>query len=239
MPSVQDQSGRDGLASIVDLAALETIAAGLLRVGWAVVDGAVPASIVALLRSDLIRLDDDAFAQAGVGRGGDWHRSDDVRRDRVHWLDPESTASQWYFEWIDSLRLGLNRSLLLGLFDYECHLAWYSAGAFYVAHVDAFRGDDNRKVSTVLYLNDDWQPTDGGELVLYEPIEAEADFDTDSPRTVTRIVEPTGGTLVCFLSEEMPHEVLESYSDRFSIAGWYQVNGNRRVPDPPVFPLSA
>jgi len=44
---------------------------------------------------------------------------------------------------------------------------------------------------------------------------------------------------VCFLSEEIPHEVLDAVTDRFSIAGWYRVNGNGRQPDPPVFPLSA
>ncbi len=239
MSTVEGQPSSHDQVAVIDRDALETIAAGLLRVGWAVIDGAVSSAIVDSLRADLMKLDDEAFARAGVGRGDDWQRTDEIRRDRVHWLDPESEASQWYFEWIESLRFGLNRNLLLGLFDYECHLAWYSPGAFYVAHVDAFRGDDNRKVSTVLYLNDDWQPTDGGELVLYEPVAADAEFEVSAHRTVTRIVKPIGGTLVCFLSEEIPHEVLDAVNDRFSIAGWYRVNGNGRQPDPPVFPLIA
>jgi SM-20-related protein len=29
-----------------------------------------------------------------------------------------------------------------------------------------------------------------------------------------------------FLSDTFPHEVLTSRSDRYSIAGWYRVNGN-------------
>lgn len=219
----------------VDPAALETLAAGLLRVGWAVLDGAVPGAVVDSLRAELMALDDQAFARAGVGRGDDWQRVDDVRRDRVHWLDPDDAASQWYFGWIESLRLGLNRSLLLGLFDYECHLAWYPPGGFYAAHVDAFRGEDNRKVSTVLYLNDDWQRSDGGELVLYDAISPEGEFDDEAPLKVARIVKPTGGTLVCFLSEEIPHEVLEATDDRFSIAGWFRVNSSGLRPDPPVF----
>ncbi len=216
---------------------METIAAGLLHRSWVVVDAAIPRSVVDSLRADLVLLDAEAFARAGVGRDGELRQVDEVRRDRVHWLDPESDASDWYFHWIESLRLGLNRSLILGLFDYECHMAWYSPGAFYVAHVDAFRGEDNRKVSTVLYLNDDWQPNHGGELVLYEPIEADADFDPAAHRTITHIVAPTSGTLVCFLSEEIPHEVLEAAGNRYSIAGWYRVNGNGRRLDPPVFPL--
>lgn len=239
MTSGDGQSSSDAHASIIGRSALETIAAGLLRVGWAVVDDAIPPAIIDSLRADLVKLDEQAFARAGVGRGDDWRRVDTVRRDRVHWLDPQSEASGWYFHWIESLRFGLNRSLLLGLFDYECHYAWYEPGAFYVAHVDAFRGDDNRKVSTVLYLNDGWQAADGGELVLYEPLDADTEFDANAHRTVKRIVNPTGGTLVCFLSEEIPHEVLDAVNDRFSIAGWYRVNNNGRSPDPPVFPLTA
>lgn len=218
-----------------DPGVLETITAGLLRVGWAVVDDAVPPAIVSCLRADLLRLDDAVFARAGVGRGDDWQRADEVRRDRVHWLDPDSSATQWYFDWADALRLGLNRNLLLGLFDYECHLAWYPPGAFYACHVDAFRGDHNRKVSTVLYLNEDWRPADGGELILYDPIDAESDFDPSALRSVAAIVPPSSGTLVCFLSEEVPHEVLESFGDRHSIAGWFRVRGTGVRPDPPVF----
>lgn len=45
-----------------------------------------------------------------------------------------------------------------------------------------------RKVSTVLYLNEDWQKADGGQLVLY---------NKDDPNIITEVY-PTAGTLVCF-----------------------------------------
>jgi SM-20-related protein len=35
---------------------------------------------------------------------------------------------------------------------------------------------------------------------------------------------PTYGTLVVFLSDEFPHEVLKAHRDRYSIAGWFRVN---------------
>jgi len=235
MSRVEGESTAERPASIVDRVALETIAAGLLRAGWAVVDNAVPLAIVNALRADLLLLDTEAFTRAGVGRANNWHHVDEVRRDRVHWLEPRSGASQWYFRWAESLRLGLNRSLMLGLFDYECHLAWYSPGAYYTAHIDAFRGDDNRKVSTVLYLNSNWQPADGGELVLYESTAPGAEFESTAPPTVTGTVRPIGGTLVCFLSEEITHEVLPAARDRFSIAGWYRVNSSGMRPDPTGF----
>lgn len=217
---------------VFDLAAVETIAAGLLEVGWVVLEDALDPAAVKSLRDNLFRDHTEAFACAGVGRGDDWQRADNVRTDLVQWLDPDGGASQWCLRWFDSLRSGLNRSLILGLFDYECHLAWYRPGAFYDTHVDAFRGEDNRKVSTVLYLNEQWQQGDGGELVLYEPVDAAANFDPEVRRSIARTVKPTSGTLVCFLSEEVPHEVLTARTDRYSIAGWYRVKGRRS--DPPV-----
>jgi len=39
-------------------------------------------------------------------------------------------------------------------------------------------------------------------------------------------VTPSYGTLVTFLSEEMPHEVLVSKRDRYAIAGWFRVNAS-------------
>ncbi|HDX9011350.1 TPA: 2OG-Fe(II) oxygenase, partial [Aeromonas dhakensis] len=47
-------------------------------------------------------------------------------------------------------------------------------------------------------------------------------------------VSPRGGRLVLFLSEEFPHEVLPANQERYSIAGWFRVNGsgNGRL-DPP------
>lgn len=35
-------------------------------------------------------------------------------------------------------------------------------------------------------------------------------------------VDPGGGTLVCFLSEEKEHEVLPSHAPRISFAGWFK-----------------
>lgn len=40
-------------------------------------------------------------------------------------------------------------------------------GAFYRRHLDRFRDDDRRMVSAVLYLNEDWQPQDGGQLRMF------------------------------------------------------------------------
>jgi len=110
----------------------------------------------------------------------------------------------------------MNLRLFLGLFDYECHYAYYDAGAFYKKHVDAFRGSNTRILSTVLYLNPDWTPDDGGELVMYTP-DGQSVIDTIAPRF---------DRLVVFLSEEFPHEVLPTKVYRYSLTGWFRKNNS-------------
>jgi SM-20-related protein len=69
-------------------------------------------------------------------------------------------------------------------------------------------------LSLVIYLNHDWQSGQGGELVLYHP---------QTGVEVQRVL-PEFGTLVLFLSEEFPHEVLPATRQRSSVAGWFRVN---------------
>lgn len=44
------------------------------------------------------------------------------------------------------------------------------------------------------------------------------------------VIPPEAGTLVLFLSEDVPHEVLPAYADRYSIAGWFRVNDRLGAP---------
>ncbi|MFZ3017309.1 MAG: 2OG-Fe(II) oxygenase [Gallionella sp.] len=39
-------------------------------------------------------------------------------------------------------------------------------------------------------------------------------------------MNPTFGTMIIFLSESFPHEVLVSHATRRSIAGWFRVSGS-------------
>lgn len=164
------------------------------------------------------------YAAAGIGRGGDHHRDLSIRRDQIHWLDPGQEADNLWLELMESLRVAINQHLFLGLFEYECHFAYYPPGAFYRRHYDAFKGAGSRIVTTVLYLNAEWQRDWGGELKLYGR----------SDELLCEI-PPCGGTLVMFLSEEFPHEVLPTTRDRYSLSGWFRLNGSSSlVPDPLV-----
>ncbi len=178
---------------------------------------------------DIKQTDTQAFYSAGIGREQDHQLNRFVRRDRIHWLDSSHTPALAYLQWIEQLRLCLNRELFLGLFDYECHYAHYPQGAFYKKHLDSFRGSSNRRLTSILYLNPNWQAQDGGELVMY-PSEGEAVLET---------VQPTFGKMVFFLSEEFPHEVLPAGRSRYSLTGWFRINNNNGVNlDPPVWDLS-
>ena len=163
-----------------------------------------------------VKITQPTLRPAAIGRGEDEHQNQFVRRDRIAWLDPATSALNGWFAGLECLREGLNKRLFLGLWDFECHLAHYQAGAFYKRHVDAFRGRSNRRVSLVAYLNSGWSPEQGGELVLY----TQPGLDDQGAVRVT----PLMGTLVLFLSEDIPHEVLPVTRDRFSVAGWFRVN---------------
>jgi SM-20-related protein len=155
------------------------------------------------------------WQQAGIGRADQYTTNTAVRQDKIRWLSPEIASEAAYLTVMNELRLLINYELFMGLFDYECHLALYPPGAFYRKHVDAFKGRSNRILTSVLYLNPDWQANDGGELVIY------AD-DGSSLATVL----PQAGKLVLFLSERFVHEVLPGQRDRFSITGWFRHNNS-------------
>ena len=203
------------------LPSFDSLTRGLEEYGFVVLPDGLPPDVARVLASYADRVDADDFHAAAIGRGMEQQRNRFVRRDLIHWLDEREPALAPWRAWTESLREHLNRRLFLGLFSFESHLAHYRPGDFYRTHVDAFRGEANRVISLVCYLNEDWKQGDGGELVLYSDA---------GPVTV----QPTGRTVVMFLSEEIPHEVKPAQRDRYSVTGWFRLNSSSpdRV-DPP------
>jgi len=191
------------------------IARELGEFGWSVfpefIDPATTWALAAELRDGW---EEGEFRRAMIGTGDKKMLRTDIRSDYVHWLDPDqvSPAQQSYLDELEILRQTINQTLLLGLFEFEGHLAWYPPGAFYKKHVDQFRGTEHRIVTVVLYLNDDWQAADGGALRLHLP---------DNDVSPIQDVLPTGGTLAAFITNSMYHEVLPATRDRLSITGWF------------------
>lgn len=200
------------------------IADELVNKGYAIIPDALPLDLTdALVRCERTMLD-SAYEQGGIGRQQDFQHDQRIRSDEICWIDGAMPEGQQWLGWCESLRQYLNQHLFMGLFSYESHFARFDAGAFYQRHYDAFRGQGNRVLSMVTYLNPDWQLADGGELVLY------AD-DNDQQGTS---VLPRLGTLVIFLSEQFPHEVKPAMKPRQSVATWFRLNTSRQGNiDPP------
>lgn len=148
---------------------------------------------------------------AGTGSGRAPGIDSAIRGDSIAWLEAgQSAACDAYLALMEQLRQRLNRELFLGLDEYESHFALYAPGAFYRAHLDRFRDDDQRTVSVVIYLNADWLPEQGGALRLHPEGAASVD------------IAPEAGRMVMFLSAEMLHEVLPTRRERLSLAGWFR-----------------
>ncbi len=186
----------------------------LQRADYLVLPGAVDQAEVTELRVDLLAESQaNRLQPASIGRGDMLSLRADIRGDLTCWLQPDRPTQARWLASMEQLRLALNRSLFLGLEEYEAHYARYDAGQFYRRHLDCFRGNNPRRVSTVMYLNEDWSAADGGQLRLY-------------PGNEVIDVVPAGGTLVVFLSEQVPHEVLAARKTRYSIAGWFRQRQN-------------
>ncbi len=148
---------------------------------------------------------------AGMGRGGDHHLGPDERGDEIGWLAPDAPAPLGsLFSTFAALQDALNEAAWLGLRRFELQLARYpSGGSRYTRHRDAFMGDDNRRLTAILYLNEGWEPAHGGLLRLHletGPVD----------------VSPRLDTLMVFLSEKIEHEVLPSHHERLAVTAWYR-----------------
>ncbi len=180
--------------------------------GWSRLDNVLPATLTHELAEECRkRARAGALNPAGVGRGQGLAVREGIRGDSIQWLEHgQSAPSDGYLQAMDELRSALNQAFYLGLEDFECHFACYPPGAFYQKHLDRFRDDDRRTVTAVYYLNEAWQTEHGGALRLYLADETELD------------VLPSAGTLVLFISAELPHEVLPATRERLSLTGWFR-----------------
>ncbi|MBQ0746708.1 MAG: 2OG-Fe(II) oxygenase [Marinobacter sp.] len=195
---------------------LDEFAQGLYENGWISFDITpwLGPELLRALQQEIIVLDQsDALKIAGIGRGSALIQDRSVRRDKIAWLQGSTPSQAALFDFLDNLRTGLNQRLFLGLKRFEAHYATYHCGDFYKPHVDSFQGRASRIVSLVLYLNDDWQPTDGGALRIYS---------RGSESDAGGLVLPEAGRVALFMSEEIRHEVLEAHRTRYSLACWFR-----------------
>ena len=158
-------------------------------------------------------------------------RSHAPREFRILWLEtcflgrgklsdtPESSARVHLYDALDKLREDLPQPLDSNLA--ELLYAYYPTGGFYRRHRDAIPGSAStlRKVSLLLYLNDNWTPDQGGQLRLH--YDSGGDFLPEGEAPNYQDVDPLGGTLVLFQSDKVPHEVLDTNAERYAVVGWF------------------
>ena len=127
-------------------------------------------------------------------------------------------------------------------------LARYPAGARYVRHSDVSPAVAHRRATAIVYLNEAWQPSDGGELMLYPcvagtaaPTAALGEGQELSPVAAARgpgegterqvRVAPVMGRLALFRSS-IEHEVNTTNATRWAVTAWLSV-AKAAVPPPP------
>lgn len=184
--------------------------------GYAVCDDFLPDNLVKdLAKIALKRQQNGEMVAAKTGKTIK-NLNANIRGDHTLWLEENDAEApiQAYFSHMNALRNALNASLFLGLQSFETHFAIYPIGGAYQKHLDQFASTENaRQISSILYLNNDWQADNGGELRLDL---GERSLD----------ILPCGGKLVLFQSAKFWHEVLPAKRPRISLTGWFRRREN-------------
>lgn len=195
--------------ALMEFDTFKRIADGLAETGYVIIPHFLShAEAQSILESDEFARHKLHFRKAGVGQTTR-QINESIRGDYIQWIDPATApaAEQVYLNRLRELITYLNQDLYLSLKDIELHRTVYPVGAKYQRHCDQFRRDDHRKLSVICYLNKEWKTEDGGQLRLYLP---------QGPLDIV----PESGTLVCFRSDQLEHEVLLAKRERYSLTGW-------------------
>jgi len=198
-----------------DEAALLRSTEQLVKHGYAVIPNFLnPAQCRALATECRELREQGEFHYAGVGRGEMLEVRPEIRSDVIRWLVPEdcSPVQGQYLALMERYQQMLRRELFLPLVEFESFCAVYPPESFYKKHLDQFRGVEQRTITAILYLNDEWQEGDGGQLRIF--------LNEETGETLE--VLPRAGTFVTFLSADYWHEVLPAHRDRLSITGWFK-----------------
>ncbi|MFN4246668.1 MAG: 2OG-Fe(II) oxygenase [Flavipsychrobacter sp.] len=170
----------------------------------------LPAELSKNLRTNLEQLDlENRMLPAGIGNDLIKDQHQQKRRDKICWIDKKNNNIHEleFLEEVERFIDYLNRTCYTGINAYEFHYALYDTGSYYHRHKDQFKTNQDRKYSLINYLNDDWQETDGGTLIVYQD---------DKTETIL----PDMQKAVFFQSSELEHEVAIAHRPRMSITGW-------------------
>lgn len=178
----------------------------LVNDGWIVIDDVFDNTALLALQAESGFIDyRDAELTAGV-------RISDIRGDKIRWITENFFAGYFYLQSINALGVLLNRSLFAGIRHSEAHYACYPIGFGYQWHSDNPAGRDERVISAVFYLNDDWTADDGGAVEIIDNHGAH------------HTIMPVANRLIIFNSD-LQHQVQIAHRQRYSIATWMRRDG--------------
>jgi SM-20-related protein len=182
----------------------------LSQFDYVIIDNFLPQEVLSNLKTFFTEKEiQDKLDKAAIGATGESKVINEIRGDYTFWLSKDRDGDNLQlFEVLDEVKFMINRFCFLSLSDYEFHLALYPVGSFYKKHLDQFKGRNNRMISMVIYLNENWKDGDGGELKIYP-------FDKGE-----KLIEPLENRCILFRSDVLYHEVLPTKKPRKSVTGW-------------------
>ncbi|MCG2608203.1 2OG-Fe(II) oxygenase [Acinetobacter sp. SM34] len=175
--------------------------------GFTIIDDLYPQDYVQALAEECIsHLNQfrDAAIQNGV--------ISKIRSDHILWINEYLEKAQQHIQTLQGLAEQLNRAFFLGIREVEAHFACYNAGEFYALHRDNPQQKNDRVISAVYYLHEDWHEDWGGELRLQDK------------QDQWHIIPPKPNRIALFQSDLL-HEVLKTKHQRLSITAWLR-SGN-------------
>lgn len=178
----------------------------LVDEGWIIIDEVFENKALLALQAESGFIDyRDAQLTDGI-------RVSEIRGDKIRWITKDFFAGFYYLDSINQLAAVLNRALFAGIRHSEAHYACYPVGFGYQWHSDNPVGRDERVISAVFYLNDDWSADDGGALEIIDK------------HGKSHKVMPVANRLIIFDSN-LKHQVQIAHRQRYSIATWMRRDG--------------
>lgn len=203
---------------LLDSVKLKQIIQDLEEKQWSQVDLLFTKELSEDLHQDILNLDkENCFIPANTGSGKNLLRNGAVRGDHIFWLNEKlpgfHQCQNNIFSVLKLLKTNFNQKFYLNIRNLEFHYALYPAGAHYDKHLDQHKGQNQRTITFVHYLNPLWKISDGGRLLIYDP---------ENPEKVLLTVEPLFGRTILFFSDVFQHEVEVSSQKRMSFTGWFR-----------------
>lgn len=187
-----------------------------------------------LHQKDLISIQDyyesrlHEFSPAGIGKAQHKSVQPEIRSDKNLWVDNLDPNLNAYFDKIEVFKNIFRSKFFLPVYEHETQMAHYSPGSFYAKHKDRHQRSQSRLVTSVFYLNSNWDSAYGGQLVVYPFDQTKHNVTNETSSKIisksineTIVVDPLANRLVLFLSE-LEHEVLVTTSSRKSLTTWFR-----------------